>query len=216
MRYSSNVLLAILATIITVLAMAGSAWAHHPMGGATPTTFWHGILSGVGHPIIGVDHFAFVLAVGLASAFLAGRFLLPLAFVVATVAGCLLVVNGAQLPMAEMVIAASVLLIGAAVMSGAAMPVWLLVTLFAAAGIFHGGAYAEAIVGAEQTPLVAYLASFSLTQYVIALCAMAFARGLWKATSQLAIQPRLAGAVVAGIGLTFLIEHVEAIAFATA
>ena len=216
MRYSIRPLVSVLGAIVLVFAMVGTALAHHPMGGATPTIFWHGFLSGVGHPIIGIDHFAFVIAVGLASAVLPGRFLLPLAFVVATVAGCLMVASGVQLPMAEMVIAASVFLVGAAVMSGAALPVWMIAALFAIAGIFHGGAYAEAIIGAEQTPLMAYLAAFSLTQYAIAVCAMAVARGLWQSTSHLAVQPRLAGAVIAGVGLTFLVEHVEAIAFATA
>jgi urease accessory protein len=36
------------------------------MGGKTPSTFVDGILSGVGHPIIGPDHLAFVVALGIA------------------------------------------------------------------------------------------------------------------------------------------------------
>lgn len=197
--------------VAAVMAMAGPALAHHPLGGETPTTFWHGFLSGVGHPIIGFDHFAFVVAVGLASAFLASRLMMPLVFVVATVVGCMLAYNGVTMPAAEIVIAGSVLVLGAMVMSGAALPVWLCALLFAVAGVFHGGAYAGAIIGAEATPLVAYMASFSLTQYVIALIAMAVARSVWKAASQVAVQPRLAGAVVAGIGVTFLVENVESL-----
>ena len=44
------------------------AFAHHVMGGRTPATFAEGILSGLGHPIIGVDHFAAVVAVGCLAA----------------------------------------------------------------------------------------------------------------------------------------------------
>ena len=215
MRFTTQSFLTLLAVVAAMFALAGSAMAHHPLGGGTPTTFWHGFLSGVGHPIIGFDHFAFVIAVGLVSAFLPGRFVLPLVFVAATVVGCMMVVNGFTFPAAEIVIAASVLVAGGLVMSGAAIPAWLCTALFAIAGLFHGGAYAAAIVGAESTPLIAYLASFSLTQFLIAVGAMFVARSVWNATSQLALQPRLAGAVVAGIGLTFLIEHIEQIAFGT-
>lgn len=215
MRFTTQSILTLLAAAVAMFAVAGSALAHHPLGGGTPTTFWHGFLSGVGHPVIGFDHFAFVIAVGLVSAFLPGRLILPLVFVIATVIGCMMVVGGFSFPAAEIVIAGSVLVAGGLVMSGATVSTWLCIALFTIAGLFHGGAYAEAIVGAEPTPLIAYLASFSLTQYVIALAAMAVARSLWNATSQLALQPRLAGAVVAGVGLTFLIENLEQIAFGT-
>ena len=48
------------------VATAGTASAHHLMGGKTPSTFADGILSGVGHPIIGPDHLAFLVALGIA------------------------------------------------------------------------------------------------------------------------------------------------------
>src|SRR5438552_1104114 len=40
------------------------AWAHHFMGGGPPETFAQGLLSGLGHPVIGLDHAAFILAAG--------------------------------------------------------------------------------------------------------------------------------------------------------
>ena len=44
------------------------ALAHHPMGGRMPATFTDGLLSGLGHPIIGLDHLAAVLAIGCLAA----------------------------------------------------------------------------------------------------------------------------------------------------
>ncbi len=41
-------------------------YAHHVMGGRMPATFAEGLLSGLGHPVIGIDHLAFIVAVGLA------------------------------------------------------------------------------------------------------------------------------------------------------
>ena len=44
------------------------ALAHHVMGGRMPASFSEGLLSGFGHPIIGLDHLAAVLAVGCLAA----------------------------------------------------------------------------------------------------------------------------------------------------
>lgn len=57
-----------------VLALVSvSVFAHHPLGGETPVTFMHGLLSGVGHPVIGLDHLAFIVAAGVLGACQAGR-----------------------------------------------------------------------------------------------------------------------------------------------
>ena len=50
------------------LTSAGTAFAHHPLGGMIPQNFMQGFLSGIGHPVIGFDHLAFVVAVGLIAA----------------------------------------------------------------------------------------------------------------------------------------------------
>ena len=198
-----------------VLLMAPTmALAHHPMGGATPATFWHGFLSGVGHPMIGLDHFAFVVAAGIASALAGARLLLPATFIAATIVGCLLAsVGGLALPLGEYAIAASVIAIGAMVMSGSTIPPMAYAALFAVAGLFHGGAYAEAIIGAEATPLAAYLAGFALIQFAIMAGAAWASEKAEAGMARLAASPRLAGAVVAGIGLTFFIENVESAVF---
>ncbi len=201
------------ATVLAGLAVPSLAYAHHPMGGATPNTFMEGLLSGIGHPIIGIDHLAFVILVGLAAVFLTRKYMAPLAFILGTVAGCLLIANGASLPFAELVITGSVILLGALVMSGRKIPSSLYVAIFAIAGLFHGGAYGEAIVGAENTALAAYLIGFAAIQYSIALGAGFVAEKLWHATEAAATKPRIAGAVAAGVGIAFFVENVEGMIF---
>jgi len=198
------------AAVLSLLG-SGSALAHHPLGGGTPETFMHGFLSGVGHPVIGIDHFAFVVAVGLVAAFAARRFVSPLAFVVATMVGCLLHFGGLMLPMSELLIAVSVLALGAVVLSGKRLSDLTQIAAFSVAGLFHGFAYGGAIIGAEATPLVAYLAAFSLTQFLIAAGVMVLVTAVWRSADVKAIQPRLAGALVAGVGLVFVWENVESI-----
>ncbi|HZT49678.1 MAG TPA: HupE/UreJ family protein [Hyphomicrobiaceae bacterium] len=191
------------------------AAAHHMMGGRTPTRLLEGLLSGLGHPVIGIDHLAFTVAVGVACACLAARYVLPAVFVAATVAGCLLrTAGGIELPATEIAVAGSLVLLGAPVMGGAALGGGACALLFAAAGLVHGAAYAEAIVGAEPTPLLAYLAGFGLVQYAIAVGAMWLARRAGQAASAADLAPRLIGALVAGIGVALVFERIEAVVFA--
>lgn len=200
-------------TGLAAAAVPNIALAHHPMGGATPNTFMDGLLSGFGHPIIGIDHLAFIVLVGLAAVFLTRKYAAPLVFVGGTLAGCLLIANGTVLPYAELVITGSVILLGALVMSGRKIPAGVYLAIFAIAGVFHGGAYGEAIIGAETTPLVSYLVGFAIIQYLIAIGAGLVVEKVWRATEAAAAKPRIAGAVAAGIGVAFFVENVEGMIF---
>ena len=65
----------------SLLVVASPASAHHPMGGKMPSTFFEGFLSGLAHPLIGVDHLAFIVAVGLFAAIKPQGILIPIFFV---------------------------------------------------------------------------------------------------------------------------------------
>ena len=203
-----------LAAAIT-LTSAGAAFSHHPLGGMTPQNFMQGFLSGIGHPVIGFDHLAFVVAVGLLAAFHANRIVMPALFVVGTVAGTALTLAAVTLPLAELVITGSVIAGGAVAMRGKVTDLKLAGGLGAGAGLFHGWAYGAAVVGAEATPIAAYLLGFGMIQMVIALGVAIFAKRIWKSLDASALQPRLAGAVIAGVGLTYIVEIVEGAVFAT-
>lgn len=190
-------------------ALAAPVAAHHPLGGATPATFADGLLSGVGHPMLGIDHFAFIVAAGLIAAMLGRVVLAPLAFVAASAAGTLLTVTGVALPMVEPMVAGTATLAGALALRGRAIPLAAALALFGVAGLFHGWAFGEAVVGAEATPIVAYLIGLAVTQWAIAVAAGLVAARLWREAGQGAMQTRLAGAVAAGIGFAFLFEVVE-------
>ena len=62
-----------LGTVLLFLSLIKPASAHHFMGGKVPSNFLTGFLSGLAHPVIGLDHFAFVVAVGLLAALLGRR-----------------------------------------------------------------------------------------------------------------------------------------------
>jgi urease accessory protein len=192
-------------SVIPFFLMTASASAHHVMGGKIPTTFAEGFLSGLGHPVIGPDHLAFLLAIGVAVGVGGLNLVLPLLFVVASAIGVTLHVNGVNLPGAEIVVAVSVLFAGFLIARGRALPVSLWAILFAAAGLFHGYAFGESIFGAERSPLHAYLLGLIIVQSVLTVGTALFVRR--RASGVSAIAPRLVGAVIIGVGLATLIAQ---------
>lgn len=201
---------AIAVCAIVAAFVPDAASAHHVMDGETPQTLMQGLLSGVGHPVIGLDHLAMVIAVGLLASLAGAPLWLPATFVAGTLIGTGIHLYGIDVPLAEMAIAESVLAAAVAVFFRARLSAILLAVLFAGIGLFHGYAYGESVVGAEPAPLYAYLAGFSLIQYAIAaVTALGFAvltrRGeFWQmATSQ------AAGAAIAVVGLTALWPHLS-------
>jgi urease accessory protein len=194
---------------LTALLVAAPAFAHHPMGGTTPATLMEGLLSGFGHPIIGFDHFVFIVAAGLLAAPRARGLLLPVAFVIGSFVGSLLHIRSVDLPGGELLIAGSILLMGYLLFSQRRLGDTLFAAILALAGLLHGHALAEAIIGAEATPLVAYLGGLALTQYLIAAAAMVTWRVLVQRHAALLPQlSRIAGAGVAAVGAFFLIFNI--------
>lgn len=194
-----------------ILTTTSAALAHHPLGGMTPTSFTEGFLSGLGHPVIGFDHLAFVIAVGLIAAFHRNLVLMPAAFVAGTVGGAFLTLAAVTLPLAELVITGSVIAGGAFAMRGRVTDLRVAGALAAGAGLFHGWAYGATIVGAEPTPIFAYLAGFGMVQMAIAIGVAVMVNNIWKSLDAGALKPRLAGAVIAGVGVTYMVEIVEAV-----
>lgn len=186
------------------LALAAPALAHHPFGGSTPTTAIAAFLSGLGHPVIGLDHLAFVIIVGLLAAVMGLGLTIPIVFTVVALAGTGLHLMGLNLPLPEVIISASVLLFGVFLALKQQPSTYLVMGLTAIAGLFHGYAYGEAIVGANMGPLFAYLLGFASIQMVIGLAAYIIAKRLQPNTETGALSLRFAGFMFAGVGLAFL------------
>jgi len=154
------------------------ASAHHVMDGALPVTAWQGLLSGLGHPVIGLDHLAFVVGVGLIAHAVGRILLLPLVFVAGTALGCWVHIAGYTVAWSEAAIALSAVIAAAVLAVRARIPAGALAALLLAAGAVHGYAYGESIVGAEPAPLAAYVAGFAIVQYAIAVASAAALRRL--------------------------------------
>jgi urease accessory protein len=182
--------------------VTGPASAHHLMGGKLPSTFLEGLLSGLGHPVIGPEHLAVLLAVGIVVG--AGRLslLLPLAFIAAMAAGVAVHANGIAVPGTEILVALSAVIVGLMLAQGRAFSPAAWAILFAVIGFFHGYAFGESIYGAEPAPLGAYLVGLVAVQSMLTTGIALFVRRMRVGIGELA--PRLAGAAVLGAGFVVL------------
>jgi urease accessory protein len=200
--------------LTAALALAATpALAHHPLGGLPMETFAHGLLSGVGHPVLGFDHLFFVALVGIAALFTAHRLTAPAAYIGAMLAGCGLIYAGVTLPLTETVIALSLLVLGGIVLSGRALRLTPALAIFAVFGLFHGAAFGGSIAAQEggigTAVLLGYLIGLGAIQYAVAIAAGWAAEKLLGVTEAHAMNARLAGAVVAGVGLFLTLEAAE-------
>ena len=158
------------------------------------------------HPLTGPDHMLAMIAVGAWSAQLGGRaiFTVPAAFVVAMAAGGALGLLGIVLPGSEVMIAASVVLLGAVILVDltVAWPVAALATmLFGAA---HGWAHgSELPVSADP---VIYVIGFLVTTAGLHIVGVIGGMLLIERPNGMSIL-RIAGAgtAVAGVALTTVV-----------
>jgi len=155
--------------LISLLLMPSMALAHpgHGEGAA--------FLSGVAHPVGGIDHVLAMLAVGLWAGITGGRafWALPLAFVAAMIAGGAFGAFGIGMPMVEPMILASIIMTGA--LAALALRPGLLasVAIVAGFGLFHGHAHGTEGPGSD---LALYAAGFALATLALHLAGLALVR----------------------------------------
>jgi urease accessory protein len=178
-------------TLLTLaLIVAATPAFAHPGHGS-------GFAGGFAHPLAGLDHVLAMLAVGLWAALRGGaaRLVWPAAFVAALAGGFALTQAGFVVPQVETMIAASVLLLGAAIALGVKAPVAVGAAAIAAFGVAHGAAHGMELHGAP----LPFAAGFTLASALLHLAGFGLAHALnglsarWPA--------RIAGGGIATAGL---------------
>lgn len=189
---------------LVLLGAAGAAQAHVGHEGGHAATF----LSGLAHPVSGMDHLLAMVAVGLWSAVAMPqrRWQAPALFVGVMALGALLAHTGLALPLGnslEWLIAASVILLGGLLVSGTALPLAIGLPVVAASALLHGTAHGLEMVTGES--FLAYGAGFVLATALLHLGGMGLGAALQRVR---AVLPRLAGALIGGAGLFMLVSRI--------
>jgi urease accessory protein len=184
------------AAIALTLAAATPAFAHTAEG------LGGGFASGFMHPLLGPDHIAAMLAVGLWGAFLGAPalFILPVVFPLVMAAGGVLGILGVPLPGIELGIAASAVVLGVMVALAAKPHLWIAALLVGLFAIFHGHAHGTELPG--EANALAYAIGFVIATGLLHLAGIAFGLLTQYPNGRLAV--RAAGGAIALAGLVFL------------
>ena len=164
-----------------------------------------GFVTGLEHPILGLDHVVAMVAVGLWGAQLGSPaiWVLPVTFPLVMAFGGLLGVLGVNLPGVEIGIAVSAITLGLMVTLAVRPPLWvagMLVGLFA---IFHG--YAHGAELPESANALAFAMGFVIATgslHVTGIIIGLINRWPWGMRSL-----RTGGAAIAACGLYFLVPY---------
>ncbi|MFL1405949.1 HupE/UreJ family protein [Marinobacter sp. M1N3S26] len=173
MKPSQKILITIALMLTTTTAMAHPG---HAEGG---------FLSGLLHPLMGLDHLLAMAAIGLwsirqSTVMKRGT---PLFVIGGMLLGAVMAFGGLNLPFAEMGITLSVLIAGILIASLAKLPTLVGATLVGAFMVCHGFAHgAEMPAGAT---LAAYMAGFSISTLGITLAGSGLGALLMKADNRI-------------------------------
>ena len=184
---------------VSMMVLAPSAWSHDG------TTLPYGsFLSGLTHPVLGLDHLLAMVSVGILSAQIGGRAIwtVPATFVLVMALGGVLGWVDVGLSAIEVGIAFSVLALGTAIAADRRVPMVAAMSAVGVFAVFHGYAH-----GAEMPTVakpVTYALGFMtgtallhLTGVIIGDISQHYARGK--------VLLRGAGLAIAGTGAFFLV-----------
>jgi urease accessory protein len=197
MRHSVASKLSIAALVACSLAgFSSAAFAH--VGDHSGMSF----AEGLAHPFTGFDHMLAMVAVGLWASQL-GRpaiWLLPLTFPIVMAIGAAFGVSGRELPLVEIGIASSVLVLGAAVAMASRPSLIVSAALVALFALLHG--YSHGVELPANVSALTYGAGFVAA--TLALHAIGIAIGLFANRIPLRYVARTAGAAIAVVGVVLL------------
>lgn len=182
--------------VALALAVPCLAQAHSETGAVG------GFLSGLVHPLNGLDHIAAMVAVGIWGAFLGApaMWLLPVIFPLVMALGGALGVLGVPLPGVETGIALSGIVLGGMVLTAARPPLWIASVLVAVFAVFHGYAHGTELPHAANA--ITYAMGFVLATGVLHLAGIAV--GLLIRWHWGRVVVRVSGGVIAATGFAFL------------
>lgn len=184
--------------------LADQAQAH------TQTGVPGGLASGFLHPLTGLDHLIAMVAVGIWGAQLGppAIWVLPVTFPLVMAVGGVLGVAGVPLPMPEVGIALSAVVLGCAVAFRLRVPFAAASVVVGIFAVFHGHAHGAELPRAAN-PL-AYGIGFVVSTGLLHLCGIAIGTLLrWPAGDRLI---RGLGVAIAAIGCVFLMRSLGGLA----
>ncbi|SFD17188.1 HupE/UreJ family protein [Tropicimonas isoalkanivorans] len=184
-------------TALLVTALCASASLAH-----TGEIYGGGFVNGFTHPILGWDHVAAMVAVGLWGAFLGAPaiWLLPVVFPLVMAFGAVMGILGIPVPAVETGIALSAVVLGLMIVFAAKPSVWVSAVLVGLFAIFHGYAHGTELPASANA--FAFAAGFVIATGLLHLTGIAIGLLVKWPAGRLVV--RGAGGVISLAGMAFL------------
>ncbi len=183
-------------TLFVLLSSAFPAFAHggHDYGG--------GFVAGFTHPILGWDHVAAMVAVGLWGAFLGSPaiWILPVVFPLVMAVGAVAGIIGLPLPAVQTGIALSAVVLGVMIVFAVKPPIWVAGIIVGAFAIFHGYAHGNDLPVTADA--LGYIVGFVVSTGLLHMLGIAFGLLIKWPAGRIAV--RGAGGLISLAGFAFL------------
>jgi len=168
-----------------------------------------GFVSGLVHPVTGLDHVVAMLAVGLWGAVLGAPaiWILPIAFPLIMTIGAVLGILGLPVPAIDLGIALSAIVLGGMVVTSARPPLLIAFLLIAFFAIYHGYPHGAALPD-FGVPIL-YAAGFVVATGLLHLAGIAF--GLLYRWPSGKVAVRALGAAIVAVGGYFLLLAIASV-----
>jgi len=162
-----------------------------------------GFVTGLSHPVLGLDHLLAMLSVGIVSIQIGGRaiYFIPLTFVLVMLVGGILGMSEIALPFIELGIILSVCLLGLVIAADRSINIIISSTFISVFALFHGHAH-----GTEM-PYIAnpWIYSFGFVIGTAVIHVIGVSIGYLAMRSKKGLQLlRFSGATILGFGLNIL------------
>ncbi len=191
-RFTSGLLAIVLVYFFTAFA----AYAHSGDG------YGGGFVAGFTHPVLGWDHVAAMVAVGLWGAFLGAPaiWILPVVFPLVMAFGAVAGILGIPIPAIETGIALSAVVLGIMIVFAVKPPIWICAVIVGAFAVFHGYAHGTELPATVNA--FAYTVGFVISTGLLHLIGIAFGLLVRWPAGQVAV--RGVGGLIAFAGIAFL------------
>lgn len=186
--------IAFLTLVFSVIAVPALAHSGEGYGG--------GFIAGFAHPILGWDHVAAMVAVGLWGAFLGppAIWILPVVFPLVMALGAAAGIVGLPIPAVETGIALSAVVLGLMIVLAARPPIWVAAVLVGAFAVFHGYAHGTELPATVNA--FAYAVGFVVSTGLLHLIGIGFGLLVRWPAGRVAV--RGAGGLISLSGIAFL------------
>lgn len=191
-----RVLITVLAFSAAYLTTVSPVLAHSGEG------YGGGFVAGFTHPILGWDHVAAMVAVGLWGAFLGppAIWVLPVVFPLVMALGAVAGILGLPVPGVETGIALSAVVLGLMIVFALKPPIWVAAVIVGAFAVFHGYAHGTELPATVNA--FAYAVGFVISTGLLHLIGIAFGLLVKWPAGRVAV--RGAGGLISLAGVAFL------------